>query len=783
MASRRGLLPKPRHLTAAPRKVRTFVCSETRIPSRHPVPPESRTYRNRNIPTQPVTAAELNPTLTRPIGCRETLQLFSGRWDALRFVYRPPRSQPLPTLLYSRDHPPVNRFNDVAATVSSLASEAVSQTEFLTRLSHELLRTFPAAAVAAAHPAWPSARFWTADGRSARRFEASCFATLLGRSQHAPAATDVPLISTGSEPPQRSRCLHVRLDQDDARCAIAVVYRSEAVPNAAGQIHDLKRLAAFVEHGRTALAGFASYEPEKIHHELLGSDTSANFERALRRFHFDLDRRATAYRIANETRRITTFERVTVLLVRRGCWTVEAVSGAAVVDRRGNGVVAAETFAKRIAILGRPIGLPQTEPLPPQIDEALERYRDTTDVSSVVAVPLYRPIPTAANAPDAFATNHTTAKRLTEATTIDQAPIGLLLLENFFDGIGPQIDERTLDLGNEAAIALANAIEHHRIFGVRALKVFGDWFGGRKLPNTLVGLICAVALLLAAAWMKVDHHVIATGVAEPARQQHVFARADGIVKEVFVRDGDRVAAGDPLLRLENTDLETRAENVTGQIQTATRRLASIRSILLDPTTEPKQAGRLAIESRQLESELAGYQNRLDLIRKQLSELDVRSPIDGTVAGWQLHRKLFDRPVARGNQLVTLVDDQGPWQLRLQISDKDTAEVLAALHDAPPLRVEFAAASHPEATFHGKLESIGTAARRNGQGVNVVDALATITPDADPINERTLQRFAASEARVGVEATAKIACGKRAILSSWFGDVGDFFHRNVWFYLR
>ncbi len=47
--------------------------------------------------------------------------------------------------------------------------------------------------------------------------------------------------------------------------------------------------------------------------------------------------------------------------------------------------------------------------------------------------------------------------------------------------------------------------------------------------------------------------------------------------------------------------------------------------------------------------------------------------------------------------------------------------------------------------------------------------------------KQLDAFDPSDMRVGADVTAKIACGKRSVLRSWFSDVFDFAHRNVLFY--
>ena len=670
---------------------------------------------------------------------------------------------------------------DASAAITSIAAQSVSQPDFLRRLATEMIAAFPVQSVAVTHPSWDVPMMLVSESSLADRLDGKRIGELLKSSTTAPSACDLPQRSSTESSENRTRGLHTRLsEQAAASCAILLVYDAGKTPDPAGQFRDLKRLAEYAKPSRSALSSLAAHG-DAI--KPTGGLATLEQQRALRHFHNDLDLTGTAYRIANETRRILSVDRVTVLLATRGRLRVESVSGVAVVDRRANSITAAESFAERVIVLGRPIVLPTSTPLPPQIAEPLDHYFDETDVAGVAVVPLYRPTDLAATEAGNADGNQLAAAMYTEDQATEAEPIAVLLLEFFSNDHPHDLTPAMREIGAEAAIALSNSMEHRRIFGLRFLKTMGDWFGGRNLPYTTLGLIAAAGLLAASMIIQVDHKVIATGFAEPASQQNVFARTDGIVKEIMVRDGQQVAAGDTLMRLENADLETSAETLSGETLTTSRRLASIGSMLLDPATDPKQAGRMAIEQRQLQSELASLQNQSRLVREQLSQLNVTAPIDGVVAGWQLKRKLSDRPVGRGNHLLTVVRTDGPWQLRLEIPDTDAAEVIRAREADGTLEIEFAAASDPESTYAATLDSISTAARRNQDGTNVVDAEATIQLEGDAAGHIRFNQFAFSNARPGVEATAKITCGRRSALSSWFGDVADFVHRNVLFYVR
>ena len=692
----------------------------------------------------------------------------------------------------------------ISTTTLSIAARSSCPTEFLEQIAGRWLATFSADVVAVTHPNWPAPMLLASDSELPRRLDATLIGNLLASSSSAATACDLPLQPPPDSPPSetpsrasestetdsqhRARGLHVRLMDGGESCAVLLVYADRHVPEVAVQIRQLRQLAEFADCCRIALR---SFRDDHIAKTLPIHGIAGDGERALRHFHRDLDVTGTAYRIANESRRVLALDRVTVLIAKGSRLRVESVSGVAVVDRRTNAIAAAETLAQRALVLGRPIKLPSSEPLPPQLAEPLDHYLEETDVASVWIMPLYQPRSSNATAGKRHQSSANDAAELSRADftddqTSDAEPIGVLLLESFSEDTEDAPTAAMREIAAEAAVALANSREHHRIFGLRALKTLGDWFGGRRLPYTALGLMATAMLLIAATLIQVDHKIIATGYAEPSGQQNIFARTDGIVKEILVRDGQRVANGDVMMRLENADLESTAESLAGEIQTTAQRLTSIRSMLLDPATDAKQSGRMAIEQRQLQSELNNLQSQLDLVRNQLSELQITAPIDGVVSAWQLKRKLSDRPVARGNHLLSIVRTDGPWQLRLEIPDKDAAEILHASTGAEALKVQFAAASHPESTFVATLQSVSGVARRNAQGVTVIDAIATVDPavDADRrFGMHGMQAFAAADAHNGVEATAKIHCGRRSLLGSWFGDVTDFVHRNILFYVR
>ena len=673
------------------------------------------------------------------------------------------------------------------ANITALAATSTTPSQFLKAVAVELSQRFPVKLVAMSHSDWQSPLLLSSNADDAEPFSATLLSRLFDATTQSPTTCHIPRGDMTGMVDNRERGLCVRLLDAPDVCGIVMVYHDGAVPDAVGQIKHLRQLSDLANQCRAALSGYGVAGRSA---NGLNPTMRSGTDQALRHFHRDLDVKATCFRIANETRRLMAVERVSVLVERRGKLTVQAVSGVAVVDRRSNSVKAAECLAARAAVLGCPVVLPNAETQPPQIATALDEYLDQSDVTSVAVLPLFEQKSKRDDA-ELDVSIESPTDRTHEPTT---AAIGLILLESF----SRELEQATLQQATEvtaaATSAIQNAREHQRIFALPLMKLLGDWFGGRKLKYSILLLVVSCGILVASTVVKVDHRIIASGFAEPVAQRHVFARNNGVVTEILVIDGQTVKAGQPLLRLENADLETRVESVTGEIQTSTKRLASIGSMLLDPGTDSKQASRLAIEKRQLESELESLKSELELVRSQISHLEIVAPMEGVVAAWQLNQKLADRPIARGDVLMTIVQDTGPWQLKLEIADEDSAEIIREFNQNGSLDVEFAAASNPSETFQAVLNSLSTVTRKTATGDNVLDAVATIDMPLDANSHGvgqaelakqagTNRRWFHREMRSGIETTAKIRCGRRSALSSWFGDVADFVHRNLLFYLR
>ncbi len=153
------------------------------------------------------------------------------------------------------------------------------------------------------------------------------------------------------------------------------------------------------------------------------------------------------------------------------------------------------------------------------------------------------------------------------------------------------------------------------------------------------GLAVLVALL---SLMPVPHSIKVPGVVEAQQTNSVFNISGGRLVELYVANGDRVHAGQPLMRLENEELEQDRDITRHQLQEALWRYRqAIEQTGTDPS--PFQQQREALEER------------LATLEHRLAQLEVRAPMAGVWYAEDL-RVRIGTTLARGDLLGQLVDN-------------------------------------------------------------------------------------------------------------------------------
>ena len=475
-----------------------------------------------------------------------------------------------------------------------------------------------------------------------------------------------------------------------------------------------------------------------------------------RAIHASLDLDEAASRLANEGRLFIGCDRLSVAVCRGDKFRVTAISSQHELDRRSE-VLRRMEACLPIALGDRVVAYPESEfSLDDDVAALLDDYLDASHAKALLLVPL----------------------RAVDEGPVGERPtqiVGALVLEQFTSQSLGEMRPRAESVADHGAICLRNAercraVPFWRYWQARA--AYQDARAKHRSWKMFLALglaSIAAALIL----IRADFRVRADGELLPTIRRQVFARMDGVVHEIRVRHGDHVRAGDVLAILHNPDLDFQWTRVAGEVQTARKKLGAIQAARLERAPTDRADGQhyrdLTTEEEELKQWLTSLELQQELLMAQKADLVVTSPIAGRVTTWDVAHLLTARPVQRGQPLLTVADDTGPWSLELRLPDSQIGHVLKARqHASQPLSVTYALGNDPSRVLRGQLERIG---------------LATETPDDQPPTVRLHVRVRASEIhhlRSGATSTARIDCGRASLAYVLFRDVLEYMQFHLWY---
>lgn len=460
------------------------------------------------------------------------------------------------------------------------------------------------------------------------------------------------------------------------------------------------------------------------------------FESFLRSVHRQLDVRQTAFTLANEGRRFSGCDRVSVLLASGARTKVLTVSGLDSIDRRAAEVRLMEQLGAVVMKAGESVYFAgDSTGLPPQIDDALHDFVDLSQARAVGVIPL---TPAPANERDR------------------PKPLGVLVVERWEQSSWTEpARQRLRAMAEHGACALANAHEHQSLFLLPLWKALGKINWMTKVPKAILvgGVVAAIAAAL--VMVPYDFRLQARGKLQPIDRRDIFAATDGVVVDVPVDHAQHVAPGDVLATLRNTDLDVEIATLLGKQTTIQEQLATAqRALLNESQLSIEEQNRIAGELLELKQSLESVERQLELYAYKQQQLVVRSDRAGQVITWQVRDLLISRPVQRGQVLMTLVDPAGPWELELELPEKRLGHALAAWDasqtSGKPLLVKFQLSTHPGHEFTGEVTEIERRAETRGQEGNIILVRVAIDKDALP------------ELHSETTVTAQLECGARPL---------------------
>jgi putative peptide zinc metalloprotease protein len=243
-------------------------------------------------------------------------------------------------------------------------------------------------------------------------------------------------------------------------------------------------------------------------------------------------------------------------------------------------------------------------------------------------------------------------------------------------------------------------------------------------------------------------------VLEPSRQAFVRSSVRGRVLQVFVDEGQRVVAGQPLANLENLDMESDLARVHADLRVASARAAQSQLRYGAFGTAEQERLRLLQEDRSLTEKAA--------------KLQLVSPIAGIVATPRL-RDLKGASLDEGAPVVELIDDSA-LRARIYIPE-------FAMHDirvGVPVRLRVQSRLLP---VTGILRSISADWAPFDPSFGQREQLTGINPPRFYMAESWLEP--AADLRPGMTGIAKIRVGRRCIAGFGWRFLRDLVARRVW----
>lgn len=209
---------------------------------------------------------------------------------------------------------------------------------------------------------------------------------------------------------------------------------------------------------------------------------------------------------------------------------------------------------------------------------------------------------------------------------------------------------------------------------------------------------------------------IITGAIQPARRADLRAEVAAVVLQVARDNGERVRAGDLIIRLDPTAIRDSLTSAEEALRAAQQSFEQTERVLARQRTLNQQGmiSTQALEDAEVrrnaaQSELAAARARVVTARQQVTRTEIRAPFDGVVS----ERKIsVGDTVQVGRELIKVID---PASMRFE--GQISADRLGELKLGQP--VAFRINGLGDTEFRGKLARIDASANATTRQVEVI----------------------------------------------------------------
>jgi multidrug efflux pump subunit AcrA (membrane-fusion protein) len=485
--------------------------------------------------------------------------------------------------------------------------------------------------------------------------------------------------------------------------------------------------------------------------------------------HSSLHLKDTCFTVANDGKRLVGCDRLSATLKVGGRTMVEAVSGQEVVEQRANLVREMTRLCKVVLRSNEDLVYTgNTEGFAPDIRDALEAYVDESGSKAVIVTLLHRPD--------------------TEPGK-DKVPFGCLVAEQIGDEVAPtDMHARCEVVSRHASTALWNASEHDKSLlpVLKAIGSSGRFFRGRTLAKIIAALVALVGLVCVLAFVPWELTIEGRGSLLPENRRTLYAPFQGVVVKVPVDHGSVVKQGDLLAKMDSLDLEKELQRLISEEQQAKAQQAQYKIQAEKANTRPEEYTSLKAQERESAIKADSARKQIEIIKEQLVQMEVRSPVNGVVTTWEPQKNLQGRPVEVGQELIQVAATEGDWVMEVDVPDDDMGPILEAQSrlqaeikagKKPPgstLQAYFVTATDPEHRYRGYVQRIAAKA----ETVETKHVVKVTVAFSDKVRDDFLARN--KTLRPGAEVRARIECGQARLAYVLLRDVVHVFYETVLF---
>lgn len=288
-------------------------------------------------------------------------------------------------------------------------------------------------------------------------------------------------------------------------------------------------------------------------------------------------------------------------------------------------------------------------------------------------------------------------------------------------------------------------------------------------------LIVAVGFggfMLWAGLAPLDKGVPAAGVViTDGHRQTIQTAQSGIVKEILVKDGDQVVAGQVLARMnatqqtaQNTALRESIASKQRQLALIKEQLAGYRELAKDGYMSRNKLIDAERNYSQVSSALAEEQAKLPASEFDLSNAELKAPVAGTVANLEVYHP--GAVIQAGTKVMEVV----PQNMPLIVEAHLPTNMIDKVYKDLPVEITFPAFNQRTTpTIPGRITMVAantTQDPKSGQSYYKIQA--EVTPDGKKL-------LASNQVRPGMPTEVFVVTGERTLLSYLFKPVVDRAH--------